>query len=336
MSSLVDHLAELTRFRDREQADALLADTLAELLQPRVLALHRAVGEPPDRRWLTSVRLGEGPALPPRRPPFERLPRLQAQPAWHACMEGQQPLETPDGVLLPLLVGNQAVGVLELHGTGSFGDEGRRTAQAIVRLYGNFLALLDYGERDALTGLLNRKTFDDSFMHAVLDPAAEPAASGPQDARAELPARYWLAVLDIDHFKRVNDSFGHLIGDEVLLLLAGLMRTSFRFDDRLFRFGGEEFVVLLGAPNEEAAAAVLERLRARVEAFEFPQVGQVTVSIGFTAVRPSDAPTDAYERADRAVYHAKTAGRNRVAGPSTLAAAGLPEEPPRVGQVDLF
>lgn len=128
----------------------------------------------------------------------------------------------------------------------------------------------------------------------------------------EPPGQYWLGVIDIDHFKRVNDGFGHLIGDEVLLLVARIMRSSFRHDDRLYRFGGEEFVVLLRAQSEDAALSVFERFRCNVQAYQFPQVGTITISLGCTRVRDNDTPAAAFERADKVVYMAKDQGRNQV------------------------
>jgi diguanylate cyclase (GGDEF)-like protein len=130
-------------------------------------------------------------------------------------------------------------------------------------------------------------------------------------------------VIDIDHFKRVNDGHGHLIGDEVLLLLSRLMRASFRFHDHLFRFGGEEFVVLMRCGTDADASGAFERLRANVERFAFPQVGRITVSVGFSALRPDDTPSAAFERADKAVYWAKQNGRNQVAFHADLVDRGL-------------
>jgi diguanylate cyclase (GGDEF)-like protein len=145
-----------------------------------------------------------------------------------------------------------------------------------------------------------------------------------------------MGVIDIDHFKRVNDTYGHLIGDEVLLLLARLMRASFRFDDRLYRFGGEEFVVLMRCTDAAAASLAFERLRSHVERHMFPQVGRITVSIGFTELKPGDTPSGAFERADKAVYFAKGQGRNQVRHHADLVAAGHLEDDTKVGDVELF
>lgn len=194
----------------------------------------------------------------------------------------------------------------------------------LARIYGNQIRLLDYSELDTLTHLLNRKTFDETFDR-LLTARVSGAADGSHENRREhleqgTPA--WLGVIDIDHFKRVNDSFGHLFGDEVLLRVGDLMRKTFRGGDRLFRFGGEEFVVILNAESEALAAVGFNRFRASVEGNEFPQVGQVTCSVGFTAVLNRDVPTDVVGRADEALYYAKEHGRNQVCSYEHLLAEG--------------
>ena len=195
---------------------------------------------------------------------------------------------------------------------------------SLVHIYGNQIKLLDYSELDTLTRLLNRKTFDETFDRLLTAAANDSPDDGFEDRRStldeETPA--WLCVIDIDHFKRVNDSFGHLFGDEVLLRMGELMRKTFRGGDRLFRFGGEEFVVILNAENETIAAKSFNRFRTSVESHEFPQVGQVTCSIGFTAVSNIDVPTDVVGRADEALYYAKEHGRNQVCCYERLVAEG--------------
>ena len=141
-------------------------------------------------------------------------------------------------------------------------------------------------------------------------------------------SRNWLGVIDIDHFKRVNDSYGHLIGDEVLLLMSRLMRSSFRFDDRLYRFGGEEFVVLMRCADGDAAAQAFERLNSTSSA-TCSRRWAITVSIGFTELKGGDTPNGAFERADKAVYFAKGNGRNQVRHHADLVSAGHPPTTPR-------
>ena len=190
--------------------------------------------------------------------------------------------------------------------------EDAAAVEALARIFRNQIGLIDYSERDSLTRLLNRKTFDEMFDRqlAVRLSSEDWRHEKRSPKEKEYPA--WLGVIDIDHFKRINDSFGHLFGDEVLLRLGNLLRQTFRDSDRLFRFGGEEFVVILNAPDRALAEAGFERFRAAVEKHEFPQVGTVTCSIGFSAVSEKDVPIDAVGRADKAMYFAKKCGRNRV------------------------
>lgn len=195
----------------------------------------------------------------------------------------------------------------------------RAKLMQVVDIYGNLIKLMDSRERDALTGLLNRQTFGTLF-----DLAAERHVDSHQALA--------LAMLDIDHFKRVNDSFGHLYGDEVLIHFARLMERSFRYTDDLFRFGGEEFVVLLSDVDAATAAAALDRFRHVVEGYEFPGVGRVTVSIGFVTGDDHVLPTTLVDRADQALYFAKQHGRNQVVDHADIDAAAGDES----GAVQLF
>ena len=241
--------------------------------------------------------------------------------------------------LVPLLTDGGTAGVVELESGAPLGHDTLHTATSLLRVYRNLVGLLDYSERDTLTGLLNRKSFDETFLRAtVLEAsrlyAAGDAADGERRSGGAQPQ--WLGVLDIDHFKQVNDQHGHLIGDEVLLLVARIMRSTFRFGDRLYRFGGEEFVVLLAAPDSDGAAAAFERLRRNIADYAFPRVGRVTVSVGFSDVRAGDTPQAAFERADRAVYYGKQNGRNQVRAYSDLVAQGVFSDDSDSGDVELF
>jgi diguanylate cyclase (GGDEF)-like protein len=103
-----------------------------------------------------------------------------------------------------------------------------------------------------------------------------------------------------------------LYGDEVLLLFSQMMEKHFRYNDFLFRFGGEEFVVILNLVDQENAEWVFERFRQRIGEFEFPTVGRVTVSIGVTHIDSAIMPSTILDRADKALYYAKSNGRNQV------------------------
>jgi diguanylate cyclase (GGDEF)-like protein len=115
------------------------------------------------------------------------------------------------------------------------------------------------------------------------------------------------------------------------------MRDSFRGADQLFRFGGEEFVVVLDHANEPGAQIAFDRLRGAIEAHPFPQVNRVTVSIGYTRIHPRDVPALCLERADAALYYAKSHGRNNIRHCEALIAAGeISGTFPHSGEVELF
>jgi diguanylate cyclase (GGDEF)-like protein len=335
-------MAELTALRDREALDQALVHTLNALLRPDSLGLHRVVGPAKDQRWLTSVWMQQGVATAQERPAsldlgelpaIDQFPQRQLALLQHRSVAG----DSANLQVFPLQAQTSSTGVVEIGSATAFSDETGRLITSVLRLYQNFLALLDYGERDALTELLNRKTFDGAFLKATNAHFETPTSQTPERRQIPKTGSYWLAMLDIDHFKQVNDNFGHLIGDEVLLLLARLMRDSFRFHDQLYRFGGEEFVVLMYCAETGHALAALERLRQHTEAHNFPQVGHITVSIGFTEVLLGDTPSAAFERADKAVYFAKEHGRNQVFGYEALVAQGkLIEAAANVGDIELF
>lgn len=152
---------------------------------------------------------------------------------------------------------------------------------------------------DRLTGVWNRRQFE-------------------QVARRELmrAQRYGealsLAIVDIDHFKHINDEYGHAIGDRVLKELIERIRSQIRVVDSLFRWGGEEFAVLLPHTPQNGARLSAERLRVAVAEREFPIVGPVTVSVGVAELGAGETGEAWFKRADDALYEAKNAGRNCV------------------------
>jgi diguanylate cyclase (GGDEF)-like protein len=343
VAKVVEQLAELTDYRDRDVMDVTLVSALRDMLSPLAVAIYRAVGVEGDERWMSRAYLGQGERVPTADSlgsELAQLPPLDQYPSRLACLRRRELRESASRseftCHFPLISEHEGDGVLEVVTRTRLSPAEQRTVSGMLRVYHNFQSLLDYSERDTLTGLLNRKTFDESFLK-LMQGQPLPTHTLVGDRRHESRSAYWLGVVDVDHFKRVNDNFGHLIGDEVLLLLSRLMRSCFRFHDRLYRFGGEEFVALIRCDSEDDATQAFERLRQACEHFAFPQVGQVTLSCGFSAVRPLDTPAAAFERADKAVYYAKHHGRNQVHGYDRLVAAGqLREESASSGDVDLF
>jgi len=198
-----------------------------------------------------------------------------------------------------------------------------------IGFYRNYLALLNDNQRDHLSGLLNRKSFDDKMMQIII-------SLGENNKRNADKVQYCLALFDIDRFKSVNDNFGHLVGDEVLLHFSQCMTETFREYDQLFRVGGEEFVAVLRNVNAALAETIMERFRKVVEAHHFPQVGHVTVSIGATFINPSDLSVTIMDRADKALYYAKEHGRNQTVFYEDLLASGKVQEASMNSDVDMF
>ena len=154
-------------------------------------------------------------------------------------------------------------------------------------------------ETDRLTGLFNKGKFNE-----VLKKEIERAK------RYKRPLS--LIIFDIDRFKRINDTYGHKVGDEVLRELAKVIKSIIRKTDFLVRWGGEEFVILAPETDLDGALKLAEKLRQTVEKHQFPTVKNVTISLGVAQYIDEETPEEFIIRADTALYKAKENGRNRV------------------------
>jgi diguanylate cyclase len=161
----------------------------------------------------------------------------------------------------------------------------------------------ELSERDELTGLQNRR----SILALLTEERARVARGGPVFA---------VAILDVDHFKRVNDRFGHAMGDEVLRVFAKVVAGRLRITDRVARYGGEEFLLILPNTTEAAAAELaVDRLRSAVESHSWSELAgdlRITCSIGVAMSRAGEDVAEMLARADAALYRAKSSGRNAV------------------------
>lgn len=217
-------------------------------------------------------------------------------------------------VAYPLFGGNEVCGyfVFARDREASAGEDA--IIRGVLEVFSNYYALLDISQRDRLTGLFNRQALENSFdriWNILSRPDYYQEIPG---GRRELPPvqKYWLAVIDIDHFKTINDNYGHMVGDEILLLVSRLMSSTFRSSDLLYRYGGEEFVAIVAAENAAIARNIFERVRLAIEAHLFPRIDHLTVSIGYCQANPDVLPVEVLSRADRSLYQAKQDGRNRV------------------------
>jgi len=152
---------------------------------------------------------------------------------------------------------------------------------------------------DTLTKVYNRNKFQEVFEYQLKQ-------------YKRYGCSFSVAILDIDHFKNFNDKYGHLIGDEVLIMLAKIMKANMRDSDVFARWGGEEFVILLNNTNLENAIKKVEDFRIDIENLEHSLAGKITASFGITSVEENDTIDTIFKRADDALYIAKASGRNCV------------------------
>ncbi|HKT74772.1 MAG TPA: GGDEF domain-containing protein [Steroidobacteraceae bacterium] len=331
-SDLLESVAETTKLRDPDDVDHAIVRLFLQYFSAAAVTVYRLMDDGPTTRVAQRACQGvSGVNMTPQSSEdLAKLPALEANREWHECVRRRQPVQYRARGLVqavfPIDGEREVAGILTIEVPEELPARELSLVQGVLSIVRNHLALLEYGERDALTGLLNRKTFESRF-----DKLRQRFQTSPGDLHAS-----WLGLTDIDRFKLINDSHGHLFGDEVLLLISRLMRQSFRGVDQLFRFGGEEFVIVLGQASSPGALVAFERFRAMVEAYEFPQVGRVTVSLGCTRITSQDVPTICVERADAALYYAKRHGRNRVFDYEALIAEGKLTAKDRNRDIELF
>lgn len=335
---LLDHVELLTQHRDTALLDRSVISSLKELLgveRVRLIELCRLDGVlyfsisawNEEDRIFSPADLAEISELQP----LDGYAGAREAIAEHRVIQAQR--DNRYLTWFPAHAGDTPIACFELEHESALDEHQSDLAAGIIGLYRNYRTLLEDSQQDTLTGLANRKTFDRSLAHFLSSASdtddagkfADESGEGIAERRHAPAANHWLAVLDIDHFKRVNDRFGHLYGDEVLILVGNRMRACFRQSDKLFRFGGEEFVVLLRYVDLAGARQTLERFRKRIADEQFPQVGQVTISIGFVRINPTDTPSTVLGSADEALYYAKGNGRNQVCNYEELAESGLLE-----------
>ncbi|MCU7852025.1 MAG: GGDEF domain-containing protein [Candidatus Thiodiazotropha sp. (ex Monitilora ramsayi)] len=195
-------------------------------------------------------------------------------------------------------------------------SRGRKFREPEIQQIENLLAALLYPLRnallyrdaiksafiDSLTGVKNRTAFDSNFSREI-----------EYNHRKESDLS--LIVLDIDLFKRVNDNYGHIIGDDVLKQVAQNIEETIRSSDALYRYGGEEFAIILNGTDMSGATLLAERIRKNVASMKLTSLDkddQVTLSLGVATLNPQEDSSNLFERADAALYEAKDSGRNRV------------------------
>jgi diguanylate cyclase (GGDEF)-like protein len=359
MATLTQHLIKLTDHRERDLLELTLSKALIDLLPLQRVVFARVVRAEGSERWLQVAKLdakGGGSVTDLLHVDFSTLPKLEEERDRLRCIQTRQRLEValegdagPRISYFPLFERSRTDddGVLEVHSPIGLGEAELATVQVLLHVFRNMYHLLAYSDHDGLTGLFNRKSLDDTFYSAVLEEmdgiAANSAAIGHsaiaalgQERRHRVPPNYWLGTVSVDHFNAIGEKSGHLIAEEVLLLVARILNNTFRTYDRIYRLGGEQFAVLMHCPEEGPVLAAFERFRANMDKFTFPQAGHATATAAFTRIAASDSPSTALERAERAVDYGQQQGGNQVASYAELVRRGLLGELSHVGDVDLF
>ncbi len=154
-------------------------------------------------------------------------------------------------------------------------------------------------KHDKLTGAISKDSFNEIIGFKIME-------------AKHIDSALSLIIFDIDYFKKINDTYGHLVGDTILKELSELIRNNLRESEYFVRWGGEEFVILLPGTSLQGAQMVAEKLRRAVEENTFSEVGKVTCSFGVTTLKEDDTIKSFLKRADEALYEAKNGGRNQV------------------------
>jgi diguanylate cyclase (GGDEF)-like protein len=260
-----------------------------------------------------TVRTPEGGRLPPEEGLWQRAlaaGKTLIENDVKAASDLGLSIETGSSMCIPLVSFGQTLGVLALDTdrAGAFNINDTQSLESVADICATAIQNAHYVERvkqlaylDGLTGIFNRRFFELRIVEEM-------------DRARRYGSGLAVLMVDIDQFKRLNDEFGHLLGDEVLRQVSSIFHQQLRKIDVLCRYGGEEFAILLSQTNAVHALGVAEKLRKTVEAWQFPGVPRsVTISAG-TANYPEHGNTrdELVKAADAGLYAAKQAGRNRV------------------------
>ena len=339
--NLFESVIHITEERDKRSLEKALIDTLSDFIEFDALILLRVPHNSNGKYLEVAVSTPTTAAQDKLKLILHEYgdQRVERDDITALCIDKNEITQDKKSVicrtLFPINVNNRVAGIIDIYGYQSTGET-ENLIRGFIRVYSNFLSIINDNEHDALTGLLNRKTFDVQLSELLSTSSSENNSASTDVERRASNNQHWVGMLDIDLFKNINDNFGHVYGDEILLLFADLMKKTFRNGDLLFRYGGEEFVVVLTVASNSDAFMVLDRFRQKIESFNFPKVGHVTVSAGMVKVGTQEHPATLLEHADKALYYAKKNGRNQVHDYHELIKEGLLKERDVKGDIELF
>ena len=346
-NKILQSIIEITRQRDLDSLEYSLVAALAEMVPVKTVSIYKRLDEDNADAVEEVVQLsitsdedneqiytwGPTPVI------------IDVGQQLKDCLQSPAPL-TYDmdndliRLLVPIVCDGNIIGALSLSSSENISSYAT-LIEAFVRIYSNYLIVFNESERDKLTGLYNRRTYDSKLRRLFVSQKHRQeqrvAFLDVNERRQKTTENHtWLAIFDIDNFKQINDNFGHVFGDEVLLTISQITKACFRNSDLLFRVGGEEFVVVLEPVTYGAANKIFDNFRESIASHNFSQIGRVTISIGYAKITGKDFPPEILERADKALYYAKEHGRNCIYNYEELIKEGR-LEPPRIsGSIDLF
>jgi diguanylate cyclase (GGDEF)-like protein len=330
----LDAIVELTRHRDPQQlATALLdivgANVPAERIRLLAISNHDRDTEFSENNAASAIVYDVLDVE------LNEIGQLADDADFLKCVLTQKPVtaatEPASRLVVPVVGAHHVWALLVIEGSRGAAPN-HALLDKLLRVFSNQTFMLSRSQIDPLTGLFNRQTFYARIREVASRGSPQRRAGDAGEFRGNC-----FALFDVDNFKEVNDVYGHLYGDEVLVLLARLMARSFRHEDVLFRYGGEEFAAVLVNVDLGSAERLLERFRRAVESYSFPRLEPKTVSIGYTELNIAVGADKVVMCADKALYYAKNNGRNRVCCYDKLVAEGRLEPVALAeGDIELF
>ncbi len=344
-SKILQSVIEITKQRDLDSLEYSLVATLAELIPATSISILKAVKENKSATAEEVVCLNIDKEKDEPYSWNRNVTVVMTDKYFNDCMNKPQITcyKHENGFtrhLFPVNDDSQVMGCLVIDSKEGLAPH-MNMIEGFAKIYENYMLVFNESEKDKLTGLYNRRTFDNKLLKLFKsqqhrNEQYRNSSFAPDRRHSEHDACAWLILTDIDHFKRVNDTYGHVFGDEVLLTISQKMKSCFRHSDLLFRIGGEEFLILLEPVPQKMAENLIDRFRKTIAEHEFSQIGTVTISAGYARITEKDYPPAVLEYADKALYYAKDHGRNCSYNYEALVEQGKISSPKKGGSVDLF
>ena len=342
-NKLLDSIVEITSQRDSDALGISIVATIAELVPSCFIVLFRTEQLPSfnfevvttlsaakddhgvkQYIWDETVKKRDTKTLYRHVKQFERLTVYSSE-------------DSHNHIYIPILNGKKVIYALDISSASNVSPY-LDTLLAISKVCENFYAILAASEQDPLTGLFNRSTFENKLSSLLTKQHFRQSIEKKEETKRSVKQvdHTWLAIIDIDFFKKVNDQFGHIYGDEVLLVLSQVLKQSFRSNDLIFRFGGEEFVIIFEPIEKHHAELALNKFMDTIRNKKFPMVGSITISCGFAKVTKQEHPKTILDNADKALYYAKENGRNCIHNYENLVECGKINVVIEEGDIELF